>query len=57
MQLLIPQDLQTMTDAAVSQPLREQTSNNERRARDLQIAAAYAREDVMGQAQRKENSD
>jgi len=40
MQLLIPQDLQTMTHAAVSHPLPKQTSNNERSEKDLQIEAA-----------------
>jgi hypothetical protein len=42
MQLLIPQDLQTMTHAAVSHPLPKQTSNDERRAGDLQIGAEYS---------------
>jgi hypothetical protein len=49
MQLLIPQDLQTMTHAAVSHPLPKQTSNDERRAGDLQIGAACVQENVMGQ--------
>jgi hypothetical protein len=37
MQLLIPQNLEAPQDTAAAQPLLEQTSNDERRAHDLQI--------------------
>src|SRR5580692_184754 len=40
MQLLDHKDLHTITQAADGNPLHEQTSNNARRARDLQIEAA-----------------
>src|SRR5579864_6551904 len=40
MPLLDHQDLQTITLAAESHPLPEQTSNDERRERDLQMQAA-----------------
>jgi hypothetical protein len=40
MQLLDHQDLQTMTHAVEGHPRPEQTSNDERRGKDLQMQAA-----------------